>query len=556
MITRLRTRAFLSCFLPFALLLGCGFGTAHWTIRSIIRTGLRTSLRTSQRELAASSAAAELQNSRFLKIAGENSSLKAGMQLLLANPRSESARRTVEDQLRELGEHMGFDLLLVSGSNGAPLAAVGRQAGGAASGTSELIPLQADPQRWQRMGLQMLHGSMVQTASVGIDENDDSIGTLTVGEILHLSQVRFPAVLVQSGHVIESNLHGVDLRELDRAVAPCMSRLDCDLRLKSKTWIAMPVETYGGGYALLSLQNVDDATAPILMPLDRLFLLLAPLSLLVALLSSFLSSHSVERPIASIVANLRKAGETGKLLELGTNASTIREIRELAEFYDRAAISVRTAGENLQQAYFEFVRSLANALDARDPYTAGHSRRVSHLSCAIANAMGEAAEAVEKIRIGALLHDIGKIGIADAVLQKPGRLTDEEFDLIKQHPVIGRRILEDVQGFAPYLAAVELHHENWDGTGYPHGQAGMDTPLEARIIHVADAFDAMTSNRAYRRGMSAEKAISILVENAGTQFDPRIVDTFIQLPDAQLVCGDLEDLIVPEVHRKHAGASA
>jgi len=139
-------------------------------------------------------------------------------------------------------------------------------------------------------------------------------------------------------------------------------------------------------------------------------------------------------------------------------------------------------------------------------------------------------EDVERVRIGALLHDIGKIGVSDSVLQKPGRLTDDEFDQVKQHPVIGRRILEGVQGFAEYLNAVELHHENWNGTGYPHGQRETETAIDARIIHVADAYDAMTTDRSYRQGMTHEKALSILIDNAGIQFDPEIVATFVMLP--------------------------
>jgi HD-GYP domain-containing protein (c-di-GMP phosphodiesterase class II) len=142
---------------------------------------------------------------------------------------------------------------------------------------------------------------------------------------------------------------------------------------------------------------------------------------------------------------------------------------------------------------------------------------------------------VERIRVGALLHDIGKIGIADSVLQKPGRLTEEEWILIKQHPVIGRRILEGVQGFASYLGAVELHHENWDGTGYPKGQSGTETPIDARIIHVVDAYDAMTTDRSYRRAMTHERAVSILRENAGRQFDARVVAIFLSLPPATLM---------------------
>jgi HD-GYP domain-containing protein (c-di-GMP phosphodiesterase class II) len=236
------------------------------------------------------------------------------------------------------------------------------------------------------------------------------------------------------------------------------------------------------------------------------------------------------KPIAVVVSHLRNAVRTGKLSELESQSSSILEIQELAEIYNRAAFSVRAAGEHLEAAYLEFVGSLANALDARDQYTAGHSSRVSQLSCETGLAMGLGSDEVERIRIGALLHDVGKIGIADSVLQKPGRLTDEEFEIVKQHPVIGRRILEEVQGFAPYLAAVELHHENWDGSGYPRRQSGFETPIDARIIHVADAYDAMTTNRSYRRGMTHDMAIAILIVNAGMQFDPEIVGVFVNLP--------------------------
>src|ERR1700678_1784058 len=148
---------------------------------------------------------------------------------------------------------------------------------------------------------------------------------------------------------------------------------------------------------------------------------------------------------------------------------------------------------------------------------------------ATAAAMGLDPESVERIRTGALLHDIGKIGIADSVLQKTGRLTDEEFALVKEHPAIGRRILEGVGGLSPFLNAVELHHENWDGSGYPKGQVGEETPVDARIIHVSDAYDAMTTDRSYRRGLTHERAIEILHEYSGTQFDPRIVEVFAKL---------------------------
>jgi len=188
---------------------------------------------------------------------------------------------------------------------------------------------------------------------------------------------------------------------------------------------------------------------------------------------------------------------------------------------NRAAGSILESHQNLESAYVEFVETMAQALDARDTYTAGHSHRVSEYSVAIAQAMGLASESVEMIRIGAELHDIGKIGIPDHVLQKPGRLSPQEFDLIKQHPQIGKRILEKVGRFDRYLPIVELHHENHDGTGYPYGLKDDGIPIEARIVHVADVYDAITSDRAYRRAMTRTQVFELLERGTGTQFDLR-----------------------------------
>jgi HD-GYP domain-containing protein (c-di-GMP phosphodiesterase class II) len=509
-------------------------------VQSTVRDGLHTSLRESQVAIANIHAKGDLQNNRFLKVAGENSALKAGMQLLLANSGSDGARRTVEDQLRELGERMGFDFLLVSAPDGTPLAGVVREAAVRPDLHSQLVPLNVSLLERNSAGFLRLDGRAFQVASVPVDQNDENIGHLAVGEYFSLSDLSTLVVLAHNGKVIESNLPHVPFAELESALAGCQrgpendrpqkDQAECDLRLQGSNWISLPMQFYGDGYVLLSFENVDAATAPIQSRLHRLFLTLAFICVLVAFVSSIGSSSSIVEPIAAIVSHLRNAVRTGRLPELEGQASSILEIQELAEIYNRAAASVRTAGESLEAAYLEFVGSLANALDARDQYTAGHSWRVSQLSCATASALRLAPDEVERIRIGALLHDIGKIGIADNVLQKPGRLTEEEFAIVKQHPVIGRRILEGVQGFAPFLAAVELHHENWNGTGYPKGQSHEETPISARIIHVSDAYDAMTTDRSYRRAMTHEKAISILFENAGIQFDPQVVETFVSLP--------------------------
>lgn len=170
------------------------------------------------------------------------------------------------------------------------------------------------------------------------------------------------------------------------------------------------------------------------------------------------------------------------------------------------------------------IRALAAALDARDPYTAGHSERVSALSVLMGRQMLLGAEKLEILRLGALLHDVGKIGVSDEVLRKPGVLTSEEFEQLKRHPALGARILRQVPFLTPHVPIVELHHERPDGGGYPFGLRGDEIPVAARIVHVADAFDAITSARAYRPARGAAEALAELRRHAGTQFDPASVD--------------------------------
>jgi HD-GYP domain-containing protein (c-di-GMP phosphodiesterase class II) len=488
-------------------------------------------LRENHLSVARLRAQSDLQNSRFLKVVGENASLKAGLQLLAWHPDSSAARETVEDQLQELCQQMGFDFLMVSDSEGTPLAGVLR-------GSTQLTPLEAPLPRAPRQGLMTQGDEVYQVASVPIDQGEENIGELSVGERFDFKGFGTAAVLTRNGRVLQSSLPGIAPPELDAALRVCSGKAECDVRLGGADYISLPLEgaglggvgNAGDGYVLRSLQNVDAAGASVQLVLNRVFLMASIGIVLAALMCSVMSSRSMVQPITAMISHLRKSERTGLLPEFEGKLSSIREIRDLTSSFNHAAGAIRDSRQRLQSVYVEFVGSLANALDARDRYTAGHSHRVSDLSCATAAALGVMGDDLEEIRIGALLHDIGKIGIADAVLQKAGRLTEEEFALIKQHPEIGRRILEGVQGFAPYLAAVELHHENWDGTGYPKGQSGETTPLAARIIHVSDAYDAMTTDRPYRRGMSHDQAFSILREFAGRQFDPKVVEAFTNLP--------------------------
>lgn len=178
----------------------------------------------------------------------------------------------------------------------------------------------------------------------------------------------------------------------------------------------------------------------------------------------------------------------------------------------------------------EMVTSLAGAIDAKDPYTKGHSTSVSRYSEALARAINLPESEVERIKIGAMLHDVGKIGIPESVLKKPGKLTDEEWEIMKQHPVIGaEKVLEPNEALRDLIPIVKYHHERLDGKGYPEHLKGNEIPLAARIVSVADAYHALVSDRPYRKGMPIEKACAILKEGAGTQWDADLVRQFISI---------------------------
>ncbi|KAF0218857.1 MAG: metal dependent [Geobacteraceae bacterium] len=183
--------------------------------------------------------------------------------------------------------------------------------------------------------------------------------------------------------------------------------------------------------------------------------------------------------------------------------------------------------EDMRSLFINTVTSLANAIDAKSPWTKGHSERVMHIAANIAREMGLADQVVERVRLGGLLHDIGKIGIIEALLEKPATLSEDEFPPLRLHPAKGVAILAPIEQLQEVLPAILHHHERYDGTGYPAGLKGEDIPLEARIVTVADSFDAMVSERPYKKGFSVVDALAELKKQAGTQFDPQVVECFI-----------------------------
>ena len=209
---------------------------------------------------------------------------------------------------------------------------------------------------------------------------------------------------------------------------------------------------------------------------------------------------------------------SGDMKFLGAVADLLGVFHEnMCRFAEQRAMSLGT------------VRALANAIDAKDAYTRGHSERVALLAAQLAAATGADPSTVERYRISGLIHDVGKIGVPEAVLCKAGRLTDDEFRLIQRHPSIGVTILQDVPALADVMAGVLHHHERYDGRGYPRGLKGTDIPLIARALALADTFDAMSSNRSYRSAVARDEVLAEINRNAGAQFDPALAAVFVTL---------------------------
>jgi HD-GYP domain-containing protein (c-di-GMP phosphodiesterase class II) len=191
----------------------------------------------------------------------------------------------------------------------------------------------------------------------------------------------------------------------------------------------------------------------------------------------------------------------------------------------------RNRAQELRESYRATVRALSNAVEARDAYTGKHAERVTAYGIAIAQALGLDTDMQPDLEFGFLLHDVGKVGVPDAILFKPGTLDESEFALIAQHPVIGSEILRDVDFLGEGKLVVRHHHERWDGTGYPDRLAGESIPLAARVFAVADALDALTTDRPYRPASTFRRARQVIRDGAGSQFDPEVVAAYNELPD-------------------------
>lgn len=387
------------------------------------------------------------------------------------------------------------------------------------------------------------------------DLNDSFTGMLaavvSLEPILHRlrdASVRGRAVFVvdHSGHIVAhpdsgSFVPGTDVS--GTALVTQIKSLPADLRSTETVRFSetdsrrRPVEMIGtfstfpeANWAVIAQRSLDQARADAgVADLNRQALAFVSVVVLVAVLFGYFFAVGISGPIRLLAASTR-AISRGEFHQ----RSPVRgaeEISELAENFNKMAGDIEEYIERLKEAaeenrelFLGSIRMLAAAIDEKDPYTRGHSGRVAKYSAIIAQELGLSQEELDKLRIAALLHDVGKIGVEDRVLKKPGSLTPEEFDLMKQHTVKGANIMRPVSQLKEMLPGIELHHEHMDGRGYPYGLPGNQIPMMARIIGVADTFDAMTTNRPYQSAMDVDFALNRIKSLTGTKFDGVVVN--------------------------------
>lgn len=285
-------------------------------------------------------------------------------------------------------------------------------------------------------------------------------------------------------------------------------------------------------WGVLLERDLDAAFASV----DRMVrdtLLWSAAALAGALLLGLFSARRISRPIAQLASSSRLVSEG----QYGTNVKVTgtAELADLSENFNRMSESIRDAFDNLKRAarenhelFINSIRALAAAIDAKDPYTRGHSERVARYASQVAREMELPAQEVRRVRLSALLHDVGKIGIDDRIIRKPSALTEEEFEIMKTHPAKGAAIMSAIPELKDVIPGMKHHHERWEGGGYPDGLKGEDIPLQARIVSVADTFDAMTTTRPYQRAMDIRFVFQRLRDLAGNRFDPAVVAALIR----------------------------
>ena len=294
-------------------------------------------------------------------------------------------------------------------------------------------------------------------------------------------------------------------------------------------WLSGYAPIYNGqgeAAAVVGLDVSAESVTQMQWLLSKRFLGVLIAGIIISLLMSWFIARGIVRPLRKLILGVREVGHgnLGEKIEVKSED----EIQELADAFNKMTGGLKETQAKLQRHYLDTIRSLVRAVEAKDAYTKGHSERVAGYAVNIAGRLGLSGQDTRLIEEICILHDIGKIGVPEEILTKTNALSEAEWQIIKKHPEIGREILKDIEFLRPGLSIVSDHHERPDGKGYPRGLKAEEISLLASIVAVADAFDAMTSDRTYRKAFTKDKAIMLIEENRNSQFNSRVVDAFIE----------------------------
>ena len=515
-----------------------------WQARDRLTTAVVGNLEASHRRFAAEETRRQKEQSLRAKAVAENSTLKAALDTYQLDQRQgaraeSTAQKTLEVELKKLQRLMDVAALVVTNSDGIILASAGPRSGDwhvrgkvIIRNADAVDPADTVVMRGTQTYLTTVVPSRLKDDLIGwfflALPLDDTYARRLATELSVTSRTEV-AVLFQ-GKVIAGSLSstlrdGVQQHGLPETGAATIDREEFVVRR------LIDVDT-AAVYALSSKSAaVSEATTGVAWVLFAI----GVGALVLAAIASWWLATTLASPIHDLTRSLADMASKRTFDQPVPASGVSQELDALAETVDALRSAVRLAEAESEATYLGVIGALAAALDARDPYTSGHSERVAGLSVAIGRKLQLPEEDIETLRLGALLHDIGKIGVSDVVLRKPGTLTPDEFEQIKRHPLLGARILKPLRFLSAHLAIVELHHEQPDGRGYPHGLRADQIPLLASIVRVADAFDAITTARAYRPARSATEAMAELWSHAGTGFETRVVQALAAIPEVLLV---------------------
>lgn len=560
---RLLTRALLTSFLTVGIVLGAVFAVLSFDVRDRVRQSVAENLSAAQQVFTGVEVRRQQDMRATVSTLAENPTLKAALDTWVTESKGakpdvvDELLTTVQREANKIADRVSPDVLAIADGQGRIIANAGSRAPAWPRGSTMAVS-RDDISTFDHTAV--VGDGVYRVVSVPLQLEDVVIGSLELGTALDAGYARELATLSRGEAAIVRN-NTVLATTLDDTVARELAVLDL-----SATAPAQIVQLAGESWAIQSLFQIDDVRFFALASIDAAAAVQTAAALrslawiglgavVLAVLGSLWLARTLTDPIDQLSRSLKKMAAAEKIGEPLEASGTSWELDQLTETFNSLMTSVAAAEAAAEATYLGAVRALAAALDARDPYTAGHSERVSVLSVAIGQEMTLDAESIETLRLGALLHDVGKIGVPDEVLRKPGALSPEEFESIKGHPSAGARILRSIPFLASHIPIVELHHERPDGRGYPYGLVGDAIPMAARIVHVADAFDAMTSARAYRPGRLPVEAIAELRRCVHTDFDASCVEALVNaLPRLAGAPAALDPAAFQWAHRTRASA--